>query len=886
MGNVITGTDLAIDVGKNYKGKLKIYGKTEQETRSGKNKIDFIKIISGPETVATQIENGVNAQGTWYVEYPIKLVSGTWSVSYEYKLIEGTSTSSTGTWRIIYADGTVSNHFSSGKNIEITQETKSILFYTSNGTTSTSVDFTNIQLEEGTTVTSYEPYGVSPSPEFPSEIENVAGKNLFDYEKATFNIANATKMGDINNGYWYKGNVSDATVVNAYSKGQIDISGWLLRANTQYTVSFDAVIITSGGFSSNLGIGHKFSGTDKGNLKNITISTTKARYNLNISSKTSDYTIYFALNSNEVQITNICITTDGTTEYVPYNTLAVKVTGKNLFNENAKLDNVGLAWASGNTFSENGSVVSEYLPIGKLQNLYSNYHFCAFYYDSNKVYLGNGPTLSTTGGSSSLNTVVPSNNNIAYIRVTWRTIHNNSTNMTTIPDIMLTKTEEDLIPYEPYKEQTVYFPLAEGQKLMEGSYLADDGVHNKRTQVVLDGIESWYQNQTSENFMSFYLNMQSYEKINESSVWSHFKQVKIWNEIASIEEENVWYHNNVSFGIKILKSRLSSSDINGFKQWLSQNPITVEYELANPETDGVIQYTEEQQEAWNQIQNIYLFEGKNYINIISLLNPEIELKYLKIVDEDSDFYISENGRLVIPEYDINYLIDFSASNIPSMPEAMEASVRIVGRDGDVVLNTTYEPMNFSIVCYTDDNLTPDEKVREEQKINRFMDSIKNKTKVLGFERENKFYDVKYNGVLTTVRFPAHVQFTIPVKSSESYAKDLIKKRIQGNGFENSETIKEVGAVFTIRGPAQTPKISFNNYEMFYDNVLLENTKLIIDSGKSTITHVNGVTGSKTNAMRYYNHQFPKVKYGENVLVVNSGIDDASQVKVEWNDLKL
>ena len=254
--------------------------------------------------------------------------------------------------------------------------------------------------------------------------------------------------------------------------------------------------------------------------------------------------------------------------------------------------------------------------------------------------------------------------------------------------------------------------------------------------------------------------------------------------------------------------------------------------------------------------------------------------------EEFDFYISENGRLVIPEYNINYLIDFYASSIPSMPEAMEASVRVVGKDGDIHLNTTYEPISFSIVCYTDDNLTPEEKVIEEQKVNRFMDSIKNKTKTFAFERENKFYDVKYNGILTTTKFPAHIQFTIPFKSSESYAKELTKTIIVGNNDANSNTIKDVGAIFTIEGPAQTPKISFNNYEMFYDNVLLENTKLIIDSSKSTVTHINNVTGSKTNAMRYYNHQFPKVKYGENTLTINSGISNASQVKVEWNDLKL
>ena len=434
--------------------------------------------------------------------------------------------------------------------------------------------------------------------------------------------------------------------------------------------------------------------------------------------------------------------------------------------------------------------------------------------------------------------------------------------------------------YESYEEQTIYFPLAEGQKLMEGSYLADDGIHHKKKQVVFDGSddETWFLS-VSQDINIFYIDLDMPALTggtNTTTTLCNYYQY----DFGYIDDR--FYIS--SDATKLFINDNSFSTVVEFKTWLTENPITVEYELA--EEEEIVPYTKEQQEAYNNLQNIYLYEGKNYISITSTLSPDLELKYLKIVDDDTEFYISENGRLVIPEYDINYLIDFSASNIPSMPEAMEAAVRVVGKDGDIPLNTTYEPIPFSIVCYTDDNLTPDEKVREEQKINRFMDSIKNKTKILGFERENKFYDVKYNGLLTTVRFPAHVQFTIPVKSSESYAKDLIKKRIQGNSSENSETIKEVGAVFTIRGPAQTPKISFNNYHMEFDEVLLENTELIIDSNKSTATHVNHTLGVKTNVMKYYNHQFPKVKFGENVLAVNSGIDDASQVEVEWNDLKL
>lgn len=253
--------------------------------------------------------------------------------------------------------------------------------------------------------------------------------------------------------------------------------------------------------------------------------------------------------------------------------------------------------------------------------------------------------------------------------------------------------------------------------------------------------------------------------------------------------------------------------------------------------------------------------------------------------DDLNFYISKKGYFIVKDLDIEYLIDFNESSIPSMPEAVESSVRIAGRDGDEVLNTTYEPMNFSIVCYTKDNLTQDEKVLEESKINAFLDSIKNDTIKFSIEKDEKFYDVKYNGLLNTINYPKFLQFTIPLKSSSAYAKSLIEGNIIGNQTVQSNTIKNVGALITIEGPAQTPKISLNDYEMFYDNTLLEGYKLEIDSNKSTITHIKS-DGTKTNAMRYYNHEFPKIKKGENTLKILSGIDNENQVSVKWYDLKL
>ena len=196
--------------------------------------------------------------------------------------------------------------------------------------------------------------------------------------------------------------------------------------------------------------------------------------------------------------------------------------------------------------------------------------------------------------------------------------------------------------------------------------------------------------------------------------------------------------------------------------------------------------------------------------------------------EGFEAYISSNGYLVIPSYNLNFLIDFNESNIPSMPETVEATAKPAGADGDIVLKTTYEPIPFNIVCYTEDNLSVANKLLLEQKLNNFLNTTKNSTIKLGFQAQEKFYNVKYSGVLTTTRYPAHLRFEIPLKSSESYAKSTTESSITGNGSKISSTIKEVGAVFTINGPATTPKISFNNYEMEYSNDLLEGEKLTID----------------------------------------------------------
>lgn len=250
-----------------------------------------------------------------------------------------------------------------------------------------------------------------------------------------------------------------------------------------------------------------------------------------------------------------------------------------------------------------------------------------------------------------------------------------------------------------------------------------------------------------------------------------------------------------------------------------------------------------------------------------------------------DCYISTNGYFIASGYNIRNLIDPSESELSTMPTALESSVKIAGRDGEIPLSTTYDTINFNIVCFTEDNLTASEKITEENKIKNFLNNIKKQTIRLGIESRNVYYDVKYSGSLTVVRYPKALRFSIPLKSFDSFGKHITTKQIIGNGSLTSDTVKDVGAVFTISGPASLPKISFNDLMMEFDTDIMANTQLVIDSSKSTITHIDALN-RKSNQMAHYNHQFPKVKNGANTLQIISGIESESQVTVEWHDLVL
>lgn len=165
--------------------------------------------------------------------------------------------------------------------------------------------------------------------------------------------------------------------------------------------------------------------------------------------------------------------------------------------------------------------------------------------------------------------------------------------------------------YEPYKSQVETFPLGEGEKLYQGSFLNDNGKNHTRKQVVFDGSEDedwklW--GASLSNVERFYINLNTPTINITNSLCSHFKFIN-----GNQDEQHFRW--SLSQGIYkqfvIYIDKSKATTVAELKTWLQSNPITLEYELSEEE---IVPYTAEQQTAWEKIKNLKLFEGVNHIS--------------------------------------------------------------------------------------------------------------------------------------------------------------------------------------------------------------------------------------------------------------------------------
>lgn len=125
---------------------------------TGKNLLNNNNIQDAYQTTATVLPTGFNATGGWYVSYPFNFNDGTYTINYNFESKSGTALSLTGRIRLEYDDNTYSSYYEVPYTFNTDKKIKNILFYIGQGGT-ISVDFTNVQLNKGSTALPYEPYG-------------------------------------------------------------------------------------------------------------------------------------------------------------------------------------------------------------------------------------------------------------------------------------------------------------------------------------------------------------------------------------------------------------------------------------------------------------------------------------------------------------------------------------------------------------------------------------------------------------------------------------------------------------------------------------------------------------------------------------------------------
>lgn len=494
----------------------------------------------------------------------------------------------------------------------------------------------------------------TPTPDNPIEIENIEGKNI-----------------------WNKSEISEKTSTVNMNVGELNVK------DVPIPFTFSSYLISNALTNTNVRVAFMDSNnSDIGAVKvGNTVTSTNKRSSITINEiPEGTVKIKFGIRLQDGGHTEKTQLEAGTvaTPYVPYNSLEIKDVGENLFNI-SKVQNVKEDVANCTLIEKNANGVKIQGATSTATDIFawSKGWYCPSYSKASEeaqvsikepctIKLSADVTLLETvteprirmslrkanGDSILVDSTVLNLNKKTRIETTFKVNPGKfspffalCSNTFLIENIMISTTGGE---YKPYQEQKVTFPLSEGQKLMEGSYLADDGIHHSRKQVVFDGSddEGW----SGANFATegyIYTRISDKKAGRTNFLCTHFP---VKNQF--IADANTMIGNATQNVIAVYPSDDVATSLEEWKAYLVEHPITVEYDLAEPET---VPYTAEQQEAWNNIKNLTLFEGVNHIssdaNMVLKYYPlePVGLKFVLRIDIENKQETTELIDTTLPE---------------------------------------------------------------------------------------------------------------------------------------------------------------------------------------------------------------------------------------------
>lgn len=563
------GTRADVNDSAKWYGELAPEGRTEQKQLQGYNLFDYTQVVQLAYGTRQGESSSYILASSLYRGYYIPVTPG------EQYFISRKNTTDFNRFRAcctevlpelnvpVIPGSIVSRDGLTDFSITIPENGQYLFLYLSNNSEDITPEM-ELQITKSEELLPYEPFvggTASPNPDYPQEIRNVEGRscrNLFD-------------------GEW---------------TGSVSTNFIPVYAGKNYKYSEHGVA---------KGMNFRFY-NDTSSTEYTTVNVSSSDY---YTPEADGYVKLYKTAADKYD----CQLEEGTavTPYEPYfegKRLEFNVCNKNLLDINKSIPNKNI-YSSGIILDSSFNNISDYIDVSAFNNLYIYFEYIGTpdwntcFFDSQKNVISGG-----ANGLSSNTREMVKPSNASYIRFCYPK---------DATKVMLAGSTST--PYEGHKKQMIPFPLQEGQKLMEGDYLAEDGVHHVRGQVVLDGTENWIlQNASAGQFLkrnSIGGNVILSDKFKvKSSYTSSGKPYLRGNLYAEIGTE---FLNEIS--------------VEAWKGWLQNNPVLVEYELDEETIDP---YTPAQLESYNKLMNLMLYKGVNHIwTETDGLEPNLQLTYYK-----------------------------------------------------------------------------------------------------------------------------------------------------------------------------------------------------------------------------------------------------------------
>lgn len=445
--------------------------------------------------------------------------------------------------------------------------------------------------------------GENPAPDNPQEIKSAGrkSKNLFNI--ADLRVGQVQKDGTINEKQIYYRTV----ILDVPQDGKYRIT---FAENNDYNMLYFAEMYTNGVYSQ------PYVRVRAGN-PNHYITLAKGKNILSFSTHAASGSIDFTTDHN------IMIAAESETlDYEPYGYLLdVKVTGKNL------LSNKPTDWQIGKRISWSGypeGAITIYPVIKNAVNVISLKPLTAYSIINNSggivinriVERGlNKNGIKDHDVRSSKYTFVTNQNTMNAI-LQFEKVDGTELLSTDIESIKIMLVEGEVnepTPYEPYTEQSMQIVLDEPLRGV-GEYkdvLTKDGVVRKIKRIVFDGSEDekWALSNDPLNVTT------NRFTIRMNIINTYYKMLTMCNKMAwkNINQVDVVGQTTRGVNFYITLPKDLTPDLQTFRTWLSQNPLTVDYVLTEPVIEPLPESVQAQLSALhseNGVTHVFVDSGE------------------------------------------------------------------------------------------------------------------------------------------------------------------------------------------------------------------------------------------------------------------------------------